>query len=116
MSEFKGTPGKWFQSHRKIPNDPKGMYSTQVYTEDGETIASIHWYPKPPEKVIFEGKPATKRSSYRNENALLISKAPELLEALKELLDITSQFSHPKIDWIRGNARNLIKEATELNE
>ena len=27
--EFKGTPGEWKQSHRQIPNDADGMYSTQ---------------------------------------------------------------------------------------
>jgi len=45
MSEFKGTKGKWYQSHRQIPNDINGMWSTQVYDKNGETIASVAWYP-----------------------------------------------------------------------
>ena len=76
--EFKGTPGEWKQSHRQIPNDVDGMYSTQVYTEDGETIASLAWHAKP--AVTENG--IKKIGSYREANAKLISAAPELLKAL----------------------------------
>ena len=54
MVEFKFTPSKWIQSHRPIPNDKKGMYATQVYTEDGETIATLSWYPMPKIEVIHK--------------------------------------------------------------
>ncbi len=37
------TPGPWEQSHREGDDE---MYRTQVYTADGETIASLAWYPK----------------------------------------------------------------------
>jgi hypothetical protein len=47
-------------------------------------------------------------------NALLISKAPEMLEMLERFLEITSSFNHPKIDHLRGSARQLIKEATTI--
>lgn len=76
--EFKGTPGKWIQSHRMIPNDEEGMYSTQIYTEDGETIATLSWYPN----YEIKGQITT----YRDENAKLIAASPDLLEALKDLV------------------------------
>ena len=81
--EFKGTPGEWKQSHRQIPNNKDGMYDTQVYTDDGETIATIHWYSKPP---IIENNVKT-IGSYRKENAKLIAAAPDLLEALQLVTD-----------------------------
>ena len=75
------TPGEWFQSHRPIPNNEERMYSTQVYTEDGETIASLAWYPKPKAKGIIEGKHFLVTGSYREANAKLIAAAPDLLNA-----------------------------------
>jgi hypothetical protein len=47
-------------------------------------------------------------------NALLISKAPEMLEMLVKSLEITNNVIHPKIDHFRNSLRELIKEATEL--
>lgn len=81
----KHTPGKWYQSHRQIPNDENGGYATQVYTEDGETIATLHWYPMPPQKEIHNGKEVSVTGTYRSANARLIAAAPELLEALIEI-------------------------------
>lgn len=80
--ELKYTPGPWVQSHRKNGNMNNGheMYSTQVYTPDGETIATIHWYPKTKNESGVIG-------TYREANASLISAAPDLLEVLKELLE-----------------------------
>ena len=76
---MKHTPGKWLQSHREIPNDKDGMYATQVYTEDGETIATLEWYAMP---INEDGAIGT----YRAENAKLIAAAPDLLEALQGLI------------------------------
>ena len=39
MSEH--TPEPWDQTHRKTKN---GMYSTEIYDSDGETIATLSWY------------------------------------------------------------------------
>ena len=89
--EFKGTPGEWKQSHRQIPNNKDGMYDTQVYTDDGETIATIHWYSKPP---IIENNVKT-IGSYRKENAKLIAAAPELLELAMLVNRISSRKSMP---------------------
>ncbi len=96
----KHTPNEWLQSHRKIPNDQNGMYATQIYTEDGETIATVHWYPKPPENVIFEGKKAIKRGTYRDANAQLISAAPNLLEACQAML---KAFQDAPKEWLMTN-------------
>lgn len=83
--EQKFTKGKWHQSHRLIPNDEDGMYATQVYDDKGETICTLSWYPKPQEKGMHEGKPVLITGTYRDGNAQLISKAPELLEAVINL-------------------------------
>lgn len=72
MEEMTHTPEPWYQSHRPIPNDKNGMYSTQVYTADGETIATLHWYPKPQKKGVHEGKPVFITGTYRAENAARI--------------------------------------------
>lgn len=80
--ELKYTPGPWLQSHRKNGNMNNGheMYSTQVYTPDGETIATIHWYPKPKNESGVIG-------TYREANAHLIAAAPDLYRALELILN-----------------------------
>jgi hypothetical protein len=92
--EFKGTKGKWVFN----ANDS----SENRCFVNNEQIDVWHW------GNIEEGKA----------NALLISKAPEMLEMLENLLNI--------IDWSYENWQNdkgifykqqleqLIKEATEL--
>lgn len=71
------TPLPWKQSHRRKRT---GMYSTQVYCADGETIAEIDWYPRP------AGNGAV--STYREANAAFIARACNshylLTEALRE--------------------------------
>jgi hypothetical protein len=85
------TPGEWKQSHRKIPNNKKEMYATQIHTEDGETIATLSWYPKPQEKGIHEGKPILITGTYRDANAKLIASAPKLFEALTEVAELLDE-------------------------
>jgi hypothetical protein len=70
--ETKHTPGPWFQSHRKTAPD---SYNTQVYTQNGEAICTLAWYPKPEVNGVV--------GTYREANARLIAAAPELLAALK---------------------------------
>lgn len=109
MSEFKGVKGKWEQSHRQIPNDINGNWATQVYSEDGETIASIAWYPNPQENRVM--------GTYREANAKLISCAPEMLDILSKIL-MNINWSYES--WISNDGltikeeiEQLIKKATE---
>lgn len=90
MSEFKGTEGKWLFKY------VNGFI-----------------------KIISEENGVNVLDTYNNQkdksNALLISKAPEMLEMLKEL---TNQIENEHVsDWLlelQDNAKELIKEATEL--
>ena len=83
--EFKGTKGKWKLSH------------------DSMTIIDENELPisKQSGRVNLKNWEA---------NALLISKAPEMLEMLNLLLE--GKDSIP--EWKKEKAKQLIKEATEL--
>lgn len=72
------TPGPWQAAHRKRED---GMWSTEVFTADGEAICSVAWYPRPIDEHGVIG-------TYREANARLIAAAPELLAALKELFAV----------------------------
>lgn len=131
MSEFKGTKGRWYTSHRQKPNS--SMYDTEVYCEKGKTIAVISWYQRGPVKEIYEGREVLVTRTDREANALLISKAPEMLEMLEEVCENLSiqlgrlgccgegdgKDHRADEDDYGGNemlqrAKQLIKEATEL--
>lgn len=98
MSEFKGTKGKWSQKFEGC--EP----SRVIRTDDGnKEVAQIYRY---------------NSESEQKANALLISKAPEMLELMKELVCEFSDYKTKaqgtsKCDAII-NAEKLIKEATEL--
>jgi hypothetical protein len=115
--EQKHTPGEWHQAHRPIPNDPDGMYSTQVFTIDGQTIADLAWYPMPAREEIIEGKTMSVIGSYREANAKLISAAPNLLKALDGLMaDIGGGKKHCVHEYdctcAWDKAKNAIEKAT----
>jgi len=74
--ETKHTPGEWRYSHRLIDEND---YATQVYDENGGTIATIAWNAKPPINGIHNGNPVKIYGTYREANAKLIAAAPELL-------------------------------------
>lgn len=69
------TNGPWSQSHRELRD---GDYSTQAYNVDGDTIATIAWFP------VQDG--STIRTS-RAENAKLIASAPQMAKQLIELME-----------------------------
>ena len=87
--EFKGTKGKWHFDREKA----------KVYKEDGNTLC-----------ICYHTNIINKKES--EPNALLISKAPEMLKALlitiEELEDIDNLQNH------RDYLCKLIKEATEI--
>jgi hypothetical protein len=78
VAEVKHTPLPWAQSHRE--ND-SGMFNTEIYDGDGETIATLAWYPVD----LGNGTIATAREA----NAALIVEAvnahPALLARVGEL-------------------------------
>ena len=88
MSEFKGTKGKWEVSEN----------SSTLSTIDKKDFITCWVFP--PEKEEAQA------------NALLISKAPEMLEMLEELISANPMHDgwHEKI----LKAKQLIKESTQL--
>lgn len=107
MSEFKGTKGKWY-----FNNDIQVHSGYRIVTCNGVKIHESSNKNGISEKEI-------------EANALLISKAPEMLEMLKESTEVikwymdnsTSELSEPFFN-IGANQieqiEQLIKEATEL--
>ena len=95
--EFKGTKGKW-----DIFRQDNDIY---IETESGNAaICSIVG------GVGLEQDEA---------NALLISKAPEMLEMLKEFEIMCNKLQFPTettLREMRNKAKQLIKEATEIKE
>jgi hypothetical protein len=89
MSEFKGTKTKW----NKMDASRLGIPFI-IYNEKEETIFQCY------------GEDA-------KANALLISKAPELLEMLKKLVERLEENDLGRLNAV-SQAKQLIKEATEL--
>ena len=81
MTQFKGTKGKWVQ------NGENG-----VHLESGLCIALTY-------------------SENRKANALLISRAPEMIEMLEKLVTIEEYLGGSDIEI---EIKKLIKEATDL--
>jgi hypothetical protein len=71
--ETKHTPGPWFQSHRKTAPD---SYNTQVYTQNGEAICTLAWYPKPEVNGVV--------GTYREANARLIAACPTMYDFINK--------------------------------
>jgi len=94
--EFKGTEGKWNYYEQPIT----GFY-----------IQTIGKHPNDSFIADIGGGVQSKKEI--EANALLISKAPEMLEMLKELIIANLRHAgwHEKI----LKANQLIKEATEIN-
>ena len=99
--EFKGTKGKWYHDN--------GNSLTIFHPEAiGVRLATV-------EKTSTIGKHdydlSIKPTDEYKYNALLISKAPEMLEMLQKLKLISD---HLKIANISQQIEQLLKEATEL--
>ena len=107
MSEFKGTKGKWSFRH----SESKTAYNV-VGTRLGDKykIARVPYLLFP--EVSFKLNESEKKQSYFD--ALLISKAPEMLEMLKEVLAGRIRPREYQSEWDIVN--ELIKSATEVKE
>lgn len=96
--EFKGTKGKW-QLYHHIDDNEKNQYSV---TSDNGKMAYCY------EMCIADYDNSTAKA-----NAQLISKAPEMLEALKySLRMLKNNKSVADYQYIE----NLIKEATDIDD
>ena len=96
--EFKGTKGKW--------NYEKGTYleNTIFFSFNNGEIIKV--------SNINDNDEATEETKA---NALLISKAPEMLEKLAEVKDLLEAYpSEAEMNLKAVEIRQLIKEATEL--
>jgi hypothetical protein len=92
--EFKGTKGKWIIENLNKPR--KGKYPAfeiDISTENEDNMCTI-WY----SELFSENAKA---------NALLISKAPEMIEMLNNVKNYLGSDVREKVE-------QLIKEATEL--
>jgi len=89
MSEFKGTKGKWILIENEY------CHYTSIRNEDNT-------------RTLFVSR--VNNQIINNANFKLISKAPEMLEMLERLVNSNKN----EIDYIKGEAKQLIKEATEL--
>ena len=99
--EFKGTKGKW-----EVAENEYG-YLTSVYTDNSQN-------PNPFRTICVS---RVNDQVQNNANLLLISKAPEMLEMLKEFEIMCDKLQFPtetNLREMRNKARQLIKEATEI--
>ena len=96
--EFKGTKGKWY---------------LQEYTDDYTNIIRVK---TDISDTIFLGSSSQNPKPEYRANALLISKAPEMLEMLKEVIEFTKKVQAPSTSalFLRQEIEQLIKEATEI--
>lgn len=96
----KHTPGPWVAHQR--PSAPI-EYGHHVTTHDGLTVCNVT-YQLP---VSIDGQVV---EATRIANARLIAAAPELLEALKELMVAADRVSAEPVTWL-GKARAAIAKA-----
>ena len=91
------TPGPWLHEHRETKVSG-GMYSTEIYTEDGGSghgvIATLSWYPRPMDERGAIG-------TYREANARLIASAPRLARRVIELEEALAE-ARPVVEAMTG--------------
>lgn len=80
MSDTKFTKGDWHQSHREGAD---GMYNTEVYDQEGNTICQLAWY------AIKEPNGVTRTN--REDNANLIKASPKMYREIERDIDWLSR-------------------------
>ena len=95
MEEFKGTKGPWIASTSDRSIGPVCRDDDQSYG----MILPVAW-------VEFDGKPG-----HHQANANLIAAAPELLEALQDLLIRTAEVDEFGDDYTFAKARASLNKA-----
>ena len=98
MSEFKGTKAKWSV-------DYSTYFEGQGYIPIKSNIKNRTWIAETKSNHVNKGM----KSEEMKANALLISKAPEMLKMLERLSNHFDLFPDD-----RDSIKNLIKSATEL--
>ena len=108
MSEFKGTKGRWYIERT---SEKDGDFQARILSNVGKAFRSGE---EKDQIMIIFGEPS-KRNGYANihskANAQLISKAPEMLEMLREIRD---QIEDGRTYITKQDITNLIKEATTI--
>ena len=104
MGNFKGTKGKWHMMTGGFAKkgNPENMVQVYATNDDLEMIC----------KVYQDGILTASIQNWKA-NALLVSKAPEMLEMLESIVstwDTNQNFDEEYFN----NIKNLIKKATEL--
>lgn len=94
MSKFKGSKGKWIFKKHDIH---KSLAVISVYNESGDVICRMM-------------RDDNDNNEIESANALLISKAPEMLDMLKKCRKTLKEKYHLTVTELD----DLIKEATEL--
>lgn len=96
MSNFKGT--KWPWTYSTQVGSPRHCHVAQVWGADGFILADLE---------------ATKDETEASANALLISKAPEMLEML-ETIEYKLRNGYELQSSDHSKLQQLIKKATEI--
>jgi hypothetical protein len=100
MLELKHTPGNW-----RLANDAQGPCMVMHPALDGVAIASLTDAHKPANGFVeIESVGAPERTA----NARLIAAAPDLLEAIKELLAVSHNANIPDSEHIRHAPYKMI--------
>lgn len=109
MSEFKGTKGKWAFRH----SESKTAYNV-VGTRFGDKykIARVPYLLFPDDSLKL--KESEKKQAYFD--ALLISKAPEMLEMLEIINEGIQTMDFTQLEILQPEIEDLIKSSTEVKE
>jgi len=103
MTKF--TKGEWSQSHRKQLD---GMYITQVYDDNGESICDLSWH------AVHEDGGVT--STDREANAHLIAASPDMYAMIEDLYQMLDKLNEGfnadcKATELSDKAELLLKKA-----